>query len=84
MDPQQLWQDIVDFTHDIDIEDIDPLAGVDPDDVVRMIENIRNLNEWLRKGGFAPRYAQPTKEVEAEIAAAEDKNEHPWDRRRYR
>jgi len=81
MDPQQAWQDIVDTAASIDIEDIDPFASLDADVLTKMVEQILELNQWLLRGGFAPRGAYPTKETEQEIRDMEDRNEYPWDRR---
>jgi len=81
MDPQQAWQDIVDTAASIDIEDMDPAASLDPDVLVKMVEQILELNQWLLRGGFPPKGAYLTKDTEQEIRNMEDRNEHPWDRR---
>jgi hypothetical protein len=84
MDPQQMWQDIVDVAVSIDIEDLDPGASIDPDALVKMVEQILDLNRWLQRGGSAPKGVYPTKDTEQDIRNMEDKNEYPWDRRNRR
>jgi hypothetical protein len=76
MDPQQMWQEIVDAVHGIDI---DGAAALDTDDLVKLAEQILALNQWLVRGGFPPKGVYPTAEIEQDIINQEIRNEHPWD-----
>jgi 3',5'-cyclic AMP phosphodiesterase CpdA len=77
MDPQQMWQEIVDAAHEIDIDDAD--FCLNADDLVKLVEQIRDLNQWMVRGGFPPKGVYPTQEVEQDVINQEIRNEHPWD-----
>jgi hypothetical protein len=76
MDPQATWQSIVDIGYQIDLDSADPTASMATEDLCALGAHIRDLNEWLKKGGHPPKGCDSTQEIEDMTTVEEIKREY--------